>query len=356
MLKKSITLLLALCMLLSLVACSANKAPTTAADAQTPSAEATGDAGTYVMINKIYDDYLLKNYAGFESYLKDHGITAEEKSASTYGVSEQVEVIDEMIAHGVSAISVNACGETGFDEVLRKARNAGIAVNSFDAALNPDLRTVNVNQASNADVGAYFVRLSVLAALRLEYSGDDMVSTLEQALAAYDGEEIVIGCLTASIDAPVQNAWIQGMRNELAKDMYAGKVNREMDVKYGNDDATVSTTQAQAYLAEDKVDVIVCISTVAMIAAAQVVKDAGSDMKVTGCGAPSQIQSFMPKEGEDTFSTPVPYIVLWDLTRVGAVAACALMAEKAGTFDGSIGSTLEMDAWNGYEATISIVD
>ena len=75
MLKKSITLLLALCMLLSLVACSANKAPTTAADAQTPSAEATGDAGTYVMINKIYDDYLLKNYAGFESYLKDHGIT-----------------------------------------------------------------------------------------------------------------------------------------------------------------------------------------------------------------------------------------------------------------------------------------
>ena len=42
------------------------------------------------------------------------------------------------------------------------------------------------------------------------------------------------------------------MRNELAKDMYAGKVNREMDVKYGNDDATVSTTQAQAYLAEDK--------------------------------------------------------------------------------------------------------
>ena len=253
MLKKSITLLLALCMLLSLVACSANKAPTTAADAQTPSAEATGDAGTYVMINKIYDDYLLKNYAGFESYLKDHGITAEEKSASTYGVSEQVEVIDEMIAHGVSAISVNACGETGFDEVLRKARNVGIAVNSFDAALNPDLRTVNVNQASNADVGAYFVRLSVLAALRLEYSGDDMVSTLEQALAAYDGEEIVIGCLTASIDAPVQNAWIQGMRNELAKDMYAGKVNREMDVKYGNDDATVSTTQAQAYLAEDKV-------------------------------------------------------------------------------------------------------
>ena len=307
------------------------------------------------MINKIYDDYLLKNYAGFESYLKDHGITAEEKSASTYGVSEQVEVIDEMIAHGVSAISVNACGETGFDEVLRKARNAGIAVNSFDAALNPDLRTVNVNQASNADVGAYFVRLSVLAALRLEYSGDDMVSTLEQALAAYDGEEIVIGCLTASIDAPVQNAWIQGMRNELAKDMYAGKVNREMDVKYGNDDATVSTTQAQAYLAEDKVDVIVCISTVAMIAAAQVVKDAGSDMKVTGCGAPSQIQSFMPKEGEDTFSTPVPYIVLWDLTRVGAVAACALMAEKAGTFDGSIGSTLEMDAWNGYEATIFTV-
>ena len=355
MLKKSITLLLALCMLLSLVACSANKAPTTAADAQTPSAEATGDAGTYVMINKIYDDYLLKNYAGFESYLKDHGITAEEKSASTYGVSEQVEVIDEMIAHGVSAISVNACGETGFDEVLRKARNAGIAVNSFDAALNPDLRTVNVNQASNADVGAYFVRLSVLAALRLEYSGDDMVSTLEQALAAYDGEEIMIGCLTASIDAPVQNAWIQGMRNELAKDMYAGKVNREMDVKYGNDDATVSTTQAQAYLAEDKVDVIVCISTVAMIAAAQVVKDAGSDMKVTGCGAPSQIQSFMPKEGEDTFSTPVPYIVLWDLTRVGAVAACALMAEKAGTFDGSIGSTLEMDAWNGYEATIFTV-
>ncbi len=348
--KRILAFVLSVCMVIGLTACSSS-----GGEAGSESSGGTGDTDEgnsgYVMINKAKDDYLMNNYNGFESYLTEHDISSTEQSPTEATVAAQVKNIDELITQGVSALAINANGDTGFDEVLRKAEEAGVNIVSYDAALNPDLRSVHINQASTEDVGAYMARMGVMAALGVEYESGDMTAELEEALADYDGEEIVIGCLSAGIDAPVQNAWLEAMNAELSKDMYQGKVNPEMDIKYGNDDLTESTTQAQAYLAEDRVDVIVCISTIAMAAACQVYESSGSDVKVTGCGAPSQIQAFMPAPDEDSFDAVCPYIVLWDMERVGAVAACALMALQEGEFDGSIGSTLTMDAWGEYEET-----
>ncbi len=353
--RKIIAILVATSMLMGLiVGCSTTSQETTEVTTETEveaeSSENSG-GGTYAMVNKIKVDYLLKNYRGFEEYSEEHSVIPEEKSPSEVSVSAQVQILDELVTQGVDGIAINANGDTGYDEVIAKAVAAGIDIVSFDAAIDPSLRTVHVNQASTEDIGAYMLRLGVLAALKIEYSGDNMEAAIEEALADYDGEEIVIGCLTAGVDAPVQNAWLEAMETELEKDVYQGKVSSEMDIKYGNDDLTESTTQAQAYLAEDKVDTIVCISTVALAAACQVYQESSSDVKVTGCGAPSEIQGFMPAEDEDTFDAVCPYIVLWDLGRVGAVASCALLAIEDGTFDGSLGSTLTMDAWDQYPET-----
>ena len=70
------------------------------------------------------------------------------------------------------------------------------------------------------------------------------------------------------------------MEKELQKDIYKGKVSPELNKKYGDDEATKSTTQAQAFLAENNVDAIISPTTVGIAAAGEVLTQAKSDIKV----------------------------------------------------------------------------
>lgn len=142
------------------------------------------------------------------------------------------------------------------------------------------------------------------------------------------------------------------MEDELYKDFYAGKVSKELDKKYGNDDLTESTTQAQAFIAENSVDCIISPTTVGIAAAGQALKSSNSEIKLTGLGIPSEMQSFMPKSAdEDAFDYVCPYMMLWDVIHLGAVSGAATYAAVEGTFDGTEGSSFEMDAFRDYEAT-----
>ena len=141
-----------------------------------------------------------------------------------------------------------------------------------------------------------------------------MKAAVEEALASYTGEEIVLGVLSASIDTPVQNGWIAAMEDELADACYAGKVSATLDKKYGNDDLTESTTQANAFVAENKVDCIISPTTVGIAAAGQVLKNSNSEIMLTGLGLPSEMQSFMPTTADaDAFESVCPYMMLWDV-------------------------------------------
>ena len=55
-----------------------------------------------------------------------------------------------------------------------------------------------------------------------------------------------IAVLSAAQTATNQNAWIDAMKTTLATDKYKGL--KLVDTVYGDDDATKSTTQAQARL------------------------------------------------------------------------------------------------------------
>ena len=66
-------------------------------------------------------------------------------------------------------------------------------------------------------------------------------------------------------------------RKELAKDNYKGKVSPDLDIKYGNDEPNESTTQANAFVAENKVDIIISPTTIGLAAAGQVLKSNSSE-------------------------------------------------------------------------------
>lgn len=351
---------------LSLAGCSTTEQKGGADKAATGEKEASGGTsgdsleGTHVFMFKstgnAFGDLM---FSGFEEYLKAKGEKTAYKSPAETTVAAQVQMLDELITQKVASITISTNGDTGYDEVFKKAKDAGIPIVSVDSEANPDYRVTHVNQASVQDIGSYMVQAGVLITLGVDYpESGTMEETLKTELGKYSGDEISLGVLSASIDTPVQNAWIAAMEIELKKDMYAGKVKVELDKKYGNDDLTKSTTQAQAFIAENKVDCIIAPTTVGIAAAGQALKTANSKIRLTGLGLPSEMQSFMPKESKDNaFDSVCPYMMLWDVIHLGAVSGAATYASVKGDFDGKVGSSFEMDAFRDYPAeTIEAYD
>ena len=268
--------------------------------------------------------YLCSN---LQEILSGKGQKTVYKSPAETTVAAQVQMLDELITQKVASITISTNGDAGYNEVFKKAKEAGIPIVSVDSEASPDYRVCHVNQAETADIGSYLVQAAVLITLGVDYPGDGkMEETVQSELKSYKGDEIKLGVLSASIDTPVQNSWIAAMEDELSKDFYAGKVSKELDKKYGNDDLTESTTQA--------------------------LKSSNSEIKLTGLGIPSEMQSFMPKSAdEDAFDYVCPYMMLWDVIHLGAVSGAATYAAVEGTFDGTEGSSFEMDAFRDYEAT-----
>ena len=320
-------------------------------------ASAAGDTsdinGSHVfMFKSVGNAFGVIMYDGFSSYMEQVEENSTEKSPAETTVAAQVQLLDEAITQGAKSISISTNGDTGFDEVFAKAQESNIPIVSVDSKASADYRITHNNQASTADIGAMQVRAAVMIALGVPFDSEDkdMAASVEAALADYDGDEIKIGVLSAGIDTPVQNGWIAEMEKELSKDIYAGKVSPELDKKYGDDEATKSTTQAQAFLAEGNVDVIISPTTVGIAAAGEVLTQAGSDIKLTGLGLPSEMAPYMPSSADDDeFSFVCPYMMLWDVSHLGASTAAIQMAVQNDGFDGSEGSTLTMEAWGDYE-------
>lgn len=357
--KRLVALGMSATMIASLAGCSTTTsteggAKDAAATTEGGSSKDASMEGTHVFMFKStgnsFGDLM---YEGFSEYLEAKGEKTAYKSPAETTVAAQVQMLDELITQNVASITISTNGDAGYDEVFKKAQEKGIPIVSVDSEANPEYRICHTNQAETQDIGSYLVQAAVLITLGVDYPGDGkMEETVKKELANYSGDEIKLGVLSASIDTPVQNSWIAAMETELGKDFYAGKVNKELDKKYGNDDLTESTTQAQAFIAENAVDCIISPTTVGIAAAGQALKSANSEIKLTGLGLPSEMQSFMPTSADDNaFDYVCPYMMLWDVIHLGAVSGAATYAAVKDDFDGSVGTSFEMDAFRDYEAT-----
>lgn len=358
--KKVVSAALCAAMTMSLLAgCgSSGKDAAESTDTKTEgSKESAGDvAGAHVFMFKstgnTFGDLM---YEGFKEYMEEKGEKTVYKSPAETTVSAQVQMLDELITQKVASITISTNGDAGYDEVFKKAKEAGIKITSVDSQASADYRVAHVNQTESADIGSGLVRSAVLITLGVDYPEaveDNMKAATQEALSAYSGKEINLGVLSAGIDTPVQNGWIADMEAELKDPMYAGKVNASLDKKYGNDDPTESTTQANAFVAEGKVDCIISPTTVGIAAAGQVLKSNDSKIKLTGLGLPSEMQSFMPtKAGDDAFKSVCPYMMLWDVIHLGAVSGGVAYAAYKDEFDGKTGSSFTMSAFRDYPET-----
>jgi len=309
-------------------ACSASSTPTPAASsaatsstAPAPSvscAPASASLSVVFIPKQINNSYFDAAATGGKKAACELGGSFDQQGPSTAASDAQVPFIQDATTKKVSAIAISADDPNAIAPALQAAMAAGIKVVGYDSSPATGAYNVFVNQT---DFGLI---------------GQSMADWACDLAPSCTGE---IAVLSATATATNQNAWIASMKTVLAGSKYAGL--KLDDVVYGNDDPQVSTTQAQALLQKyPNLKVIIAPTTVGILAAAQVVKQAGSQVKVTGLGFPNDMRSFV-KDGT------TPEFGLWSVPDLGYLAYWIAAKLVSGDIKGTVGETFTVPSLNG---------
>jgi rhamnose transport system permease protein len=231
--------------------------------------------------------------------------------------AKQNEVVEAWITRGVNAIAVSVENKEAISTVLRKARQRGIKVVTWDADAEKDARDFFVNQATPQGIGY----------------------TLTDEAARIMGGQGEFAIITASLSAANQNEWIKYIRERLKK--YPGMTLVAIQPSEGDRDRAFAETQTVLKV-HPNVKVVMAIAAPAVPGAAEAVKQSGrTDVKVTGLSLPNMCRPYIK-------SGVIESIVLWNTMDLGALAvrtaealvtgelkagATKLDAGKLGTFD-----------------------
>lgn len=215
--------------------------------------------------------------------------------------AKQNEVVEAWITKGVDVIAVSVENQAGISTVLRKARDKGIKVITWDADSEKDARDFLINQATPQGIG---YTLSDEAARMMNGKGEFAI-------------------VTASLSAANQNEWIKNIRERLAE-KYPDLKLVTIQPSEGDRDRAFSETQTILKVYPN-VKVIMAIAAPAVPGAAEAVKQAGrTDVKVTGLSLPNMNKPYV-KTGV------VESVVLWNTVDLGYLTVQAAYALGSGT-------------------------
>jgi rhamnose transport system substrate-binding protein len=301
--------------------CGSTKDSTTS-DSSSSADSGTADSGAaikkglnvVVMPKQLGNPYEELEDKGTVAAIKETGGTAKIQGPTDAGASSQVSLLRSIVQQKPDAIVLAANDPNAVVPVLKQAQTAGIKVVTQDSDSAVAGRQIFINQATTESIG------ESLAELALSESGGS-------------GE---VAVLSATANAPNQNAWIKIMKTELAKPEYS-KI-KLVKVAYGDDDDQKSFQQAQGLLsAYPNLKAIVAPTTVGIAAAARYVSGNAKykgKVGVTGLGTPNQMRKFV-KDGT------VGSFALWNPEDVGYLGGYAAAALASGQITGKEGESFK---------------
>jgi rhamnose transport system substrate-binding protein len=296
--------------------------PGPGAGSAAPSVAGSGAAGAVTvgyLPKDIVNQYFAAAKTGIDKAAGETGGTVIQVGPNEAKADLQIPFITDLTTQNVSAIIISADGEDEVAPALKAAMDKGIKVVGFD---------------SSPAVGAYHVFVN-----QVDFSGVGVnLADWACELAPTCTGEIAI--LSAAATATNQNEWIELMKTTLATDKYKGL--KLVDTVYGDDDATKSTTQAQALLTKyPNLKVIVAPTTVGILAAAQVVKQAAKSdsVKVTGLGFPNDMKPFVADGTSPVFG-------LWSVPDLGYLSYHVADKLIKGEITGKEGETFTVPGLN----------
>lgn len=225
---------------------------------------------------------------------------------TTASADRQAQMIDKWRLQGVDVIAVAPNDPAVLSNALKKAREAGISVITWDADAHPADRSFFVNQASAAAIGGGMV--------------DVMAKDLGGENAA--GEVAIV---SATATAANQNEWMKHMHQRL-KDYPNLKL---VATKYPGEDQNVAFQDSQDLIKKfPNLKGIFGISSVSFPGAAEAVKQSGKtgEILVTGLSTPNDMKPYV-KGGE------VKTVVLWNTRDLGYLTVYAAEAIRSGKLE-----------------------
>lgn len=245
--------------------------------------------------------YFIACHKGAEEAAKELGVTLLWDGPTDPDPAKQNEVIDTWITRGVDVLAVAVENRDGISTVLRKARQKGIKVITWDADAEPDARDFLVNQATPEGIG----------------------NTMMDLAAKVAGNEGEFAIITASLTAANMIEW-QKRIEERRKEKYPNM--KMVELRPCDDLQQKAFDEANTIMnAHPKVKVIVAICSPAAPGAAEAVTQSGrKDVKVIGISLPNQNKKYV-------HSGVSPYIVLWNTMDLGYLAVHASYELKNGT-------------------------
>lgn len=264
---------------------------------------ANGKKSVIAMMPKAKGDpYFISCKKGAEEAAKELGAELLWDGPTDLDPAKQNEVVEAWITRGVDVIAVSVENKEGISTVLRKAREKGIKVVTWDADAEKDARDFLINQATPQGIG----------------------ETLTDEAARIMGGKGEFAIVTASLSAANQNEWIKYIKQRLTE-KYPDMKLVAIQPSEGDRDRAFQETQNILKVYPD-VKLIMGIAAPAVPGIAEAVKQSNrKDVKVTGLSLPNMCKPYI-KDGI------VDSIVLWNTGDLGYLTVFASNALNNGTF------------------------
>src|SRR5262245_5837968 len=257
---------------------------------QSQTAVTAGKKNVIAMMPKAKGDpYFISCRKGAEEAAKEVGAELLWDGPTDLDPAKQNEVVEAWITRGVDAIAVSVENKEAISSVLRKARDKGIKVITWDADSEKDARDFLINQATPQGIGE---------------------TLTDEAARIMDGKgEFAI--ITASLSAANQNEWIKYIKQRLAE-KYPDMKLVAIQPSDGDRDKAFAETQ-NILKVYPNVKVVMGIAAPAVPGIAEAVKQSGrTDVKVTGLSMPNMCKPYIKGGIIDS-------IVLWNTKDLGSL-------------------------------------
>ena len=239
------------------------------------------------------DPYFISCRAGAEEAAQELGVELIWDGPTGLDAAKQNELVENWITRGVDAIAVAVENRAGISTVLRKARERGIKVLTWDADAEPDARDFFVNQATPEGIAN---TLTDEAARLLNGSGEFAI-------------------ITGALSAANQNEWIAFIKKRQAEKYPNLKL---ATIRPSDDDRDKAFAETQTIMrVYPNVKLVMAISAPAVPGSAEAVRQAGrKDVNVIGLSLPNINKPYV-------HGGVVQAVVLWNTRDLGYLTVLA---------------------------------
>jgi rhamnose transport system substrate-binding protein len=268
-----------------------------------PAPSASTDAGHRPVVGMMPkakgDPYFVSCRTGAEEAARETGVELIWDGPTSLDPARQNEVVEGWITRQVDVIAVSVENSAALSTVLRKARERGIKVLTWDADAAPDARDYFINQATPEGIG----------------------ETLTDEAARLMNSRGEFAIVTGALSAANQNRWIDAIRQRLASRYAQIKL---LTIRPSDDERDKAFAETQTILrVYPTVRLIMGLATGAVPGVAEAVRQSGrKDVFVIGLSLPNLNKRYVHDDVTQA-------VVLWNTRDLGylTVRTAALLAQ-----------------------------